>query len=190
MRVLIIDNYDSFTYTIAFYLKELNIAYKIIKNDKFKNPKKLKKYDFTHLLISPGPNSPKESKLSLKAIKYFKKDKKILGICLGYQCIAHVFGGKISKLPNPTHGKVKTIKFKPSPLFKNLEQNFKICLYHSLYVSHIGKKCEILAQSEDNIIMALKHKKYDIYGVQFHPEAILSQNGKKLLKNFLALSLL
>lgn len=184
MKVLIIDNYDSFTYTIAFYLKELGIKYKIIKNDKFKHPKKLKKYNFTHLIISPGPNSPKESKLSLKAIKYFKKDKKILGICLGHQCIAHVFGGKISKLSNPTHGKIKTIDFTPNPLFKNIKTNFQVCLYHSLYVSDIGKKCKILAKSEDSIIMALKHKKYDIYGVQFHPEAILSQNGKKLLRNF------
>ncbi|MBX1886396.1 anthranilate synthase component II [Campylobacter peloridis] len=187
MKVLIIDNYDSFTYTIAFYLKELGIKYKIIKNDKFKKAKKLKKYHFSHLIISPGPNSPKESKLSLKAIKYFKKKKKILGICLGHQCIVHAFGGKISKLPNPTHGKVKSINFKPNPLFNQLKQNFKICLYHSLYVSNIGKKCEILAWSEDKIIMALKHKKYPIYGIQFHPEAVLSQNGKKLLRNFLAL---
>lgn len=186
-KVLIIDNYDSFTYTIAYYLKELNIDYKIIKNDKYKNVKKLKKYNFTHLLISPGPNSPKQSKLSLKAIKYFKKTKKILGICLGHQCIAYVFGGKISKLKNPTHGKIKTINYKPNSLFKDIKSNFKICLYHSLYVKKISKKCEILAKSEDDIIMALKHKKYDIYGLQFHPESILSQNGKKILNNFLNL---
>ncbi|MCR6590866.1 para-aminobenzoate synthase component II, glutamine amidotransferase [Campylobacter insulaenigrae] len=187
MKVLIIDNYDSFTYTIAFYLKELNIKYKIIKNDQFKHPKKLKKYNFTHLLISPGPNSPKESKLSLKTIKYFKKNKKILGICLGHQCIAYAFGGKISKLPNPTHGKIKTIEFIPNPLFLNLNNNFKICLYHSLYVSYTGKKCKTLATDENGIIMAIKHKKYDIYGIQFHPEAILSQNGKEILKNFLSI---
>ena len=185
MKVLIIDNYDSFTYTIAYYLKELNIKYKIIKNDAFKNARELEKYNFTHLLISPGPNSPKESKLSIKTIKYFKKTKTILGICLGHQAIAYAFGGKISKLKDPTHGKIKKIKFKVSPIFSDLKQNFEVCLYHSLYVSDIGKKCEILAKSEDDIIMALKHKKYKIYGIQFHPEAILSKNGKNILKNFL-----
>lgn len=184
MKVLIIDNYDSFTYTIAYYLKELNVKYKVIKNDKYKNVKKLEKYNFTHLIISPGPNSPKESKLSMDAIKYFAKTKKILGICLGHQCIAEVFGSKVEQLSTPIHGKVRQIHFKDSKIFKGLKNNFNICLYHSLHVSKISKKCKILAQSEDSIIMALKHKKYKVYGIQFHPESVLSQNGKKILKNF------
>ena len=184
MKVLIIDNYDSFTYTIAYYLKELNIKYKVIKNDKYKHAKKLEKYSFTHLIISPGPNSPQDSKLSMEAIKYFAKTKKILGICLGHQCIAEIFGGKVEQLSNPIHGKTKKIHFKDNKIFKGLKNNFNACLYHSLHVSKIGNKCKILAKSEDSVIMALKHKKYSIYGIQFHPESVLSQNGKKILKNF------
>ncbi|MCW1360965.1 aminodeoxychorismate/anthranilate synthase component II [Campylobacter sp. US33a] len=188
-KILFIDNYDSFSYTIIFYLKELGFKCKVIKNDEFKKAKDLAKFNFSHLIISPGPNSPSESKLSLKAIKYFKKDKKILGICLGHQCIGEVFGGKISKMPYPMHGKISRLHLnknaKKTSLFKGIKDKSKICLYHSLHISKMPKNCEILALNDENIIMAIKHKKYEIYGVQFHPEAILSQNGKKLLKNFM-----
>ncbi|HHP5550755.1 TPA: anthranilate synthase component II, partial [Campylobacter jejuni] len=116
-KILFIDNYDSFSYTIIYYLKELGFECKVIKNDAFKKAKELEKFDFTHLIISPGPHSPKESKLSLKAIKYFKKNKKILGICLGHQCIAEIFGGKVSKMQNPMHGKISKLYFKKDPIF-------------------------------------------------------------------------
>ncbi|MBX2042192.1 aminodeoxychorismate/anthranilate synthase component II, partial [Campylobacter jejuni] len=108
-KILFIDNYDSFSYTIIYYLKELGFECKVIKNDAFKKAKELEKFDFTHLIISPGPHSPKESKLSLKAIKYFKKNKKILGICLGHQCIAEIFSGRVSKMQNPMHGKISKL---------------------------------------------------------------------------------
>lgn len=184
-KILFIDNYDSFSYTIIFYLKELGYQCKVIKNDEFKKAKDLSQFDFTHLIISPGPNSPEESKLSLKAIKYFKKSKKILGICLGHQCIAKAFKGEISKMENPTHGKTLTLIFKKDLLFKGIKKDIKICLYHSLHISKMPKKCKILAKNSQGVIMAIKHKKYDIYGVQFHPEAILSQQGKKILRNFM-----
>lgn len=186
-RILMIDNYDSFTHILAFYFKELGFKCKIIKNDAFKKAKKLEKFNFSHLIISAGPNSPKESKLSLKAIKHFKKSKKILGICLGHQCIAYAFGGKISKLKSPMQGKSSFLKFKKNKLFKNVKKTPRICLYHSLYVKKMPKNCKILALNSENFIMALKHKKYPIYGLQFHPEAILSQEGKKMLKNFIKL---
>lgn len=186
-RILIIDNYDSFTYTIVFYLKELGFKCKVIKNDEFKKVKKLNKFHFSHLIISPGPNSPKESKLSLKAIKYFKKKKKILGICLGHQCIAEAFGGTIAKLKNPQHGKTTLLNHNQKDIFKGIKNDFEICLYHSLYAKKLSKELTITAKSKENIIMGIKHKLYPIYGIQFHPEAILSKKGKKILKNFINL---
>lgn len=186
-RILMIDNYDSFTYTLAFYFKELGFKCKIVKNDAFKKAKKLEKFDFSHLIISAGANSPKESGLSLEAIKHFRKTKKILGICLGHQCIAHVFGGKIAKLKSPMQGKSSLLKFKKNELFKGVKKDPSICLYHSLYVEKMPKNCKILARSRENFIMALKHKKYPIYGLQFHPEAVLSEEGKTILKNFMRL---
>ncbi|MBM0637036.1 aminodeoxychorismate/anthranilate synthase component II [Campylobacter sp. VicNov18] len=186
-KILFIDNYDSFSYIIVYYLKELGYDCKVIKNDSFKKAKELKKFNFTHLIISPGPNSPKESKMSLKAIKYFKKKKKILGICLGHQCIAEVFGGEVSPMEKPMHGKISKLYFKKDPLFKGIKKENPICLYHSLHISTMPKSCKILAHNSQNIIMAIKHKKYDIYGLQFHPEAILTQKGKILLKNFMEL---
>ncbi|EAI2849191.1 aminodeoxychorismate/anthranilate synthase component II, partial [Campylobacter jejuni] len=164
---------------------ELGFECKVIKNDAFKKAKELEKFDFTHLIISPGPHSPKESKLSLKAIKYFKKNKKILGICLGHQCIAEVFGGRVSKMQNPMHGKISKLYFKKDPIFKGIKKEIEICQYHSLHISKMPKKCKILAKNSQDIIMAIKHKKYSIYGIQFHPEAILSQQGKKILRNFM-----
>ncbi|ECP6221323.1 aminodeoxychorismate/anthranilate synthase component II, partial [Campylobacter jejuni] len=155
-KILFIDNYDSFSYTIIYYLKELGFECKVIKNDAFKKAKELEKFDFTHLIISPGPHSPKESKLSLKAIKYFKKNKKILGICLGHQCIAEIFGGKVSKMQNPMHGKISKLYFKKDPIFKGIKQEIEICLYHSLHISSMPEKCKILAHNSENIIMAIK----------------------------------
>lgn len=186
-KILLIDNYDSFSYTLAFYFKEMGYEVKVIKNDLFKNVKKLEKFKFSHLVISPGPNSPSEAKLSLKAIKHFKKSKKILGICLGHQCIAELFGGKIAKLPSPHHAKTSPIFFKKDKIFKGLNNGFKACLYHSLYVKKCPKNLKILAYDKDKIAMALRHKKCPIYGLQFHPEAILSKGGKKILKNFMKL---
>ncbi|MCX2682962.1 aminodeoxychorismate/anthranilate synthase component II [Campylobacter sp. MIT 21-1685] len=186
-RVLIIDNYDSFTHTIALYLKELNCKITIIYNDEFQKAKELKKFDFSHLIISPGPNSPKQVAGSLKAIKYFKKTKKILGICLGHQCIAEVFGGKVAQLHNPTHGKISTLHFKKEKFFRGVKKKPQICLYHSLYVAKMPKNCKVLAKSDEKVIMALRHKKYNIFGIQFHPESVLTQEGKKILANFIRL---
>lgn len=185
-KILFIDNYDSFSYTIIYYLKELGFECKVIKNDAFKKAKELEKFDFTHLIISPGPHSPKESKLSLKAIKYFKKNKKILGICLGHQCIAEILAVGFLKCKIPCMVKFK-LYFKKDPIFKGIKKEIEICLYHSLHISSMPKKCKILAHNSENIIMAIKHKKYPIYGLQFHPEAVLTQKGKKILKNFMKL---
>lgn len=189
-RVLIIDNYDSFTYTIALYFRELGYACEVVQSDAFTHASDLLALRFSHLVISPGPNSPKEARFSVEVIRYFKKRKPILGICLGHQCIAYAFGGEVSKLPTPTHAKIQTLHYVKSPIFTKLKKRPKICLYHSLFVSQCPKNCNAIAYDDRGIIMAIAHKKLPIYGIQFHPEAILSQCGKQLLKNFMQLKAL
>lgn len=183
-KVLIIDNYDSFTYNIVYLLSTLGIKPQIVSND---TPlSHLKKLIFSHLIISPGPSHPLDSGVCLEAIKTFAPTHKILGICLGHQCIAQAFGGEVISMPNPTHAKSAGLHFVPNPLFEGIPQGIQVALYHSLYVSKLGE-CEALGYSEHNVLMVLKAKGYDCYGVQFHPESILQQKGKRLMKNFLAL---
>lgn len=183
--MILIDNYDSFTYNIVQYLKELGIEPKIFKNDEV-TISELKKINFEHIIISPGPKNPDESGISMDVIEEFYKTKKILGICLGHQCIAQFFGGKIIKSKKPTHGKVSKIYFKKNSLFEGIKQGFEATRYHSLEIDKkfIPKDIQIIAEARDKTIMAIKHKNYPIYGVQFHPEAILTQGGKILLTNF------
>lgn len=199
--MILIDNYDSFTYNIVQYLKELGVSPKIFKNDEV-TIKELKKLDFSSIIISPGPKNPDSAGISLDVIKEFHTSKKILGICLGHQCIAQYFDCKIVKSENPMHGKVSKIHFEKSEdgeLFKGLKQDFEATRYHSLIVDNDSlTDCIIpLAYAEETIhhspftihhLMALKHRDYPIYGVQFHPEAILTEGGKTLLSNFICLS--
>lgn len=184
--MIIIDNYDSFTYNVVQYLKELGVNPKVFKNDEI-SIDELKKIDFSSIIISPGPGNPDTSGVSINVIAEFYKSKKILGICLGYQCIAQYFGGKIIKDKAPMHGKVSKIFYEKDRLFEGLEQGFEATRYHSLIVerSSMPEELTTIAQTEDNVLMALKHKDYHVYGVQFHPEAILTRGGKRLLSNFL-----
>lgn len=185
-KFILIDNYDSFTYNIVQYLRELGIEPKIFKNDEI-TISQLKKIQFSSIIISPGPKNPNEAGISMDIIGEFYKTKKILGICLGHQCIAQYFGCKIVKAKLPVHGKVSEIYFEKDGLFEGLEQGFEATRYHSLMVDNnsITNSITPLAYTKDNVLMALKHKDYPIYGVQFHPEAILSQYGKELLSNFI-----
>lgn len=184
--MILIDNYDSFTYNIVQYLKELGINPKIFKNDEI-TIDELNNIDFSSIIISPGPGNPDESGISMEVIKKFYKTKKILGICLGHQCIAQAFGCKIVKAKVPMHGKVSQIYFEKDALFNSIKQGFEATRYHSLIVDTNSLTNQIipLGYTKDKILMALKHKDYPIYGVQFHPEAILTQYGKELLKNFI-----
>lgn len=185
--MILIDNYDSFTYNIVQYLRELGVEPKIFRNDEI-TINELKKMNFENIIISPGPKNPDEAGISLEVVGEFYKTKKILGVCLGHQCIAQYFGCKIVKDKNPTHGKVSKIYFNPDKLFEGLEQGFEATRYHSLIVDNnsITDCIKPIAQTEDKILMAIKHKDYPVYGVQFHPEAILTQGGKRLLKNFIS----
>lgn len=188
--LILIDNYDSFTYNIVQYLRELGVNSTIFKNDEI-TVSELKKLDFSSIVISPGPKNPDEAGISLDVIKEFHKTKKILGVCLGHQCIAQYFGCKIIKAKEPMHGKISRIYFEKDKLFAEIKQGFEATRYHSLIVNMNSLTKEILpiAYTKNNILMALKHKTYPIYGVQFHPEAILTQYGKKLLSNFLQIHL-
>ena len=181
--MILIDNYDSFTYNIVQYLQELGIEPKIFENDKI-TINELKQLNFNSIIISPGAGNPDTAGVSIDIIKEFYKTKKILGICLGHQCIAQFFGGKIIKSANPTHGKTSKIFFdEQSKLFNGLPQGFEVTRYHSLEVKDVPLK--ITAKTVDGIIMAIEHETLPVYGVQFHPEAILTQCGHELLNNFL-----
>lgn len=187
--LVLVDNYDSFTYNIVQYLKELGCEPIIFENDNV-TINDLKKTDFDKILISPGAGNPDTAGISMKIIKQFYKTKKILGICLGHQCIAQFFGAKIVKAKTPVHGKTSQILFDNScQLFQQIPQGFEAARYHSLIVENIkdAPDLKITAETNDNIIMALEHKSLPLFGVQFHPEAILTQYGKTLLNNFLSL---
>lgn len=182
--MIIIDNYDSFTYNIVEYFKILGKTPKVYKNDKI-SINELKKKNFSHLLLSPGPNSPNEAGITLEAIDYFKDKKKILGVCLGHQALAQYFGAKIVKAKEPIHGETSKIFFDENEkLFKGFKQGFRATRYHSLVVEKENKNFKVTAWLEDKTIMAIR-KGENCFGVQFHPEAILSENGILIFKNFL-----
>lgn len=191
MKLLLIDNYDSFTYNIYYYLYELGIKPQVCKNDFAKSLQEVRDFvdSFDYIVISPGFGSPKDSGLSIPIIQAFAPHKKILGVCLGHQCIATAFGGKVEKMPTPMHAKSTSCFFTPNALCNGISSPFQVALYHSLFVSELGK-CQELGFAHIKglkIPMILKHKHYQTYGVQFHPESILGHNGKMILKNFLAL---
>ncbi len=184
--MILIDNYDSFTYNIVQYLQELGCAVEVYENDRI-SIGELKKKNFKSIILSPGAGNPDGAGISLDVIKEFYTSKKILGICLGHQCIAQYFGGEIIKAKEPVHGKVSKIYHDSSILFKGIPYSFDVTRYHSLVVDKIPDCLISTAKTADGINMALQHKNYPIFGVQFHPEAILTQYGHKLLENFISI---
>ncbi len=188
--VLMIDNYDSFTYNIVQYCRELGANLKVIRNDEL-SIEEIKSLKPSKIILSPGPSTPNEAGVTLDVIKEFKDTNPILGVCLGHQSIAQAFGAKVVRAKNMMHGKTSKIKkLKDTVIFKNLPYEFTQTRYHSLVVqkSDIPDVIEITATSlDDNEIMALQIKGKPIYGVQFHPESIKSEFGHKILNNFLSL---
>lgn len=186
-----IDNYDSFTYNIVQYCRELGADLKIIRNDEM-SVLDIEKLNPEKIIISPGPASPDEAGITLEVIKYFADKLPILGICLGHQSIAQVFGGDVIRAKNMMHGKTSTVNRKGAcEIFKSLPNTFTATRYHSLIVDKktLPSSIEPTAYSEDdNEIMALRIKDKDIYGVQFHPESIMSEYGYEIIDNFLQLS--
>lgn len=185
--MILIDNYDSFTYNLVQYLQELGQNPIVFENDRI-NVSELKKMNFKKIIISPGAGSPDTAGISMDVIKQFHNTKEILGVCLGHQCIAQFFGGEIVKAETPVHGKTSQIFYeKPSIIFNNISPGFSATRYHSLVVKRetFPQELAITASTNDGIIMGLQHKHLPVYGVQFHPEAILTEYGKELLKNFI-----
>lgn len=185
--MLIIDNYDSFTYNIVQYIKILEIEPNVIKNDELTLPE-IQKLNFKRIILSPGWGNPDNSGITMDVIDFYKDKCPILGVCLGMQCIAKYFGAEIVKAPEPFHGKNSKIFFdKDFNIFSNLEQGFSATRYHSLMISNPTDSIEIKAWTEDKIPMGLKVKDKEIYGVQFHPEAILTENGIEIFRNFISI---
>lgn len=186
--MILIDNYDSFTYNIVQYLQELGVTPRVFKNDKV-TIEELKNIDFNSVIISPGPGNPCDKSstgVCEDIVKEFYTTKKILGVCLGHQLIASHFGARIVKDPEPYHGKTSKIYIeRESKLFKDIPNGFEATRYHSLKAVDLPHCIIPLAYTDDKILMALKHRDYEVYGVQFHPEAILTQYGHRLFENFL-----
>ncbi len=185
--LLVIDNYDSFTYNLVQYLGELGAAMEIRRNDEVTLDEIETSLKPTRILISPGPGTPDDAGVSLEILEKFAGRVPILGVCLGHQAIGQVFGGKVVRAPVPVHGKPVEIEHDGKTIFKNLENDFQAGRYHSLIVERetLPDCLEISATSPDGLIMAMRHKTHQIEGVQFHPESILTNAGKKLLQNFL-----
>ena len=186
MKILLIDNYDSFTYNLYHYLSSLKCKVDVYRNDRIKIDK-IKKKKYKKIVISPGPGNPNQAGDCLKIVKYFYKTIPVLGVCLGHQIIGQVFGSKIIGAKNLMHGKTSLIKHTNEGIFKGIKKIISATRYHSLTIDRktLGKDLIITAETSDKTIMGIMHKKYNVHGVQFHPESIKTPEGMKLLRNFL-----
>ena len=184
--VLVIDNYDSFTYNLVQYLGEMQVTMEVQRNDQI-SIDQIRALKPERILISPGPCSPKESGLSNEIIRTFGSQIPTLGVCLGHQCIGHVFGGNVVVNYRMMHGKTSLIKHNGKDLFEAMPNPFAATRYHSLVIQRdtLPDCLEITATTDDGLIMGLRHRRYPVEGVQFHPESILTEGGKQLLQNFL-----
>ena len=185
-KIILIDNYDSFTFNLYHYLSSLKVNVDVIRNDQITSNQILKK-KYNKIVISPGPGNPNQSGNCLKIVKSLYKKIPILGVCLGHQIIGQVFGSKIVQAKRLMHGKTSKIISKKVGILKNLPKSFEATRYHSLIIDKksLSKHLEITAESKDGLVMGVQHKKYDVHGVQFHPESIKTKLGIKILKNFI-----
>ena len=186
MKILLIDNYDSFTFNLYHYLSSLNTKVDVVRNDKITS-KDIINRRYNKIVISPGPGNPNQSGNCLDILKNLYKDIPFLGVCLGHQIIGQVFGSKIIQAKKLMHGKTSKIKSKKIGILKNLPNTFEATRYHSLIIDKksLSSALEITAETNDGLIMGIQHKKFNIHGVQFHPESIKTKFGMKILKNFI-----
>ncbi|HVX71771.1 MAG TPA: aminodeoxychorismate/anthranilate synthase component II [Devosia sp.] len=189
MRLLIIDNYDSFTYNLVHFLGELGAEPVVFRNDKI-GLDEITAMAPEGIVLSPGPCTPNEAGICLALIERFKQTTPILGVCLGHQAIGQAMGGEVVRAPELMHGKTSRINHTGKGLFRGLNSGFEATRYHSLTVKRdsLPAELEVTASSDDGLIMGLQHRTYPLHGVQFHPESIASENGHALLQNFLTLS--
>ncbi len=184
--ILMIDNYDSFTYNLVQDLGELGQKLSVYRNDKI-TVKQVKELKPSSIVISPGPGTPEHAGISLDLINNFSDDIPILGVCLGHQAIVQAYGGTIERAPEPVHGKTSQINHDGKTIFEEIENPFTATRYHSLIVKNddLPEELEVSAWTDDDMIMGVRHKKFPVEGIQFHPESILTIEGKKILENFL-----
>ncbi len=185
-KIVLIDNYDSFTFNLYHYLSSLKVKVDVIRNDQITSNEILKR-KYNKIVISPGPGNPDQSGNCLKIVKSLYKKIPILGVCLGHQIIGQVFGSKIVQAKKLMHGKTSKIISKKLGILGNLPKSFEATRYHSLIIDKktLSKHLEITAESKDGLVMGVQHKKYNVHGVQFHPESIKTKLGIKILKNFI-----
>ncbi len=185
-KIILIDNYDSFTFNLYHYLSSLKVKVDVIRNDQI-NSKDIIKEKYHKIVISPGPGNPNQSGNCLKIVKSLYKKIPILGVCLGHQIIGQVFGSKIIQAKKLMHGKTSKILSKKTGILKNLPKTFEATRYHSLIIDKksLSKDLEITAETKDGLIMGVRHKNYHVHGVQFHPESIKTKIGIQILKNFI-----
>ena len=188
MRLLVIDNYDSFTYNVVQYLGELGAEVEVVRND-LVEAEALNYQEFNALIISPGPCDPNKAGISLKAIDLAKDSMPILGICLGHQCIGQYFGGKIVRAERLMHGKTSAVEHDGKEIFQSMPCPFQATRYHSLIIEpkSLPSELGVTAQTQHGEIMAIRHKTFPIWGVQFHPESLATEKGIMILKNFMNL---
>jgi anthranilate synthase/aminodeoxychorismate synthase-like glutamine amidotransferase len=184
--LLLLDNYDSFTYNLYQYLSELGAVVEVKRNDQV-TLDEIEQMQPDYIVVSPGPCTPKEAGISCQVIERFGPHIPTLGVCLGHQSIGQVYGGQVIRAPEPMHGKTSLIHHRGQGVFRNLPQPFEAIRYHSLIVAanDLPSELEVTAQTDDGIIMGLRHYTYPVEGVQFHPESIMTSVGKDLLRNFL-----
>ena len=189
--LLLIDNYDSFVYNLARYLVELGCETQVIRNDAI-DVEGVAALSPSAIVISPGPCTPHEAGISIPLIRELSHSIPILGVCLGHQAIAAAFGGDVIRAPKPVHGRTSLIQHSGTDLFQDLPQPLRVARYHSLIVDEqtLPSSLRVTARTEDGIPMAVQHEAWPLYGVQFHPESVLTQEGHQLLANFLRLSAL
>ena len=183
--ILLIDNYDSFTYNLYQYVGIFNPDIKVVRNDKI-TIEEIEKMDVDRIILSPGPKSPKEAGICMDVVKKFTGKKPILGICLGHQCIGEALGGTVSYAKALFHGKQSFIAHDGTSVFTGIDSPIKVARYHSLAVQEadLPECLRVLARTEDGEIMAMRHKEYSVVGLQFHPESIYTEHGKRIIENF------
>jgi len=186
--ILVIDNYDSFTYNLVQYLGELGCEPRVYRNDAI-SIEKIRRLKPERILISPGPGVPKDAGITIETIRAFAGELPILGVCLGNQAIGEAFGGKVIRAPYLMHGKTSEICHDSATIFRGIPYRFKATRYHSLIVEKddLPDSLDVSATTPDGLIMGLRHRQFPVEGVQFHPESVMTEHGKKLLENFLKL---
>jgi len=180
--ILVLDNFDSFTYNLVDYFNQLDVKVEVLRNNV--SIKKLLSDKYSSIVLSPGPGIPTKAGNLMRVIKYYYQKIPILGICLGHQAIGEFFGGEIIKAQQPMHGKLSRVHHDLDPIFCNIPNEFSVVRYHSLVCHNISKDLKVIAKTQPGEIMALKHNVLPIYGLQFHPEAVLTQYGLEILRNW------